>query len=241
MMKFIFAEIFKFRKGKIKFCTIVLFIPIVIAFIIYGFNEKYNNLIIWEGYFNVILNFLNDIVAPIVYGIIAAYIFGHEYETKTMNVMFTYPINRMKLLVSKLVCIFYIIAITLVLAFFTSLILGLLIKHETLSMDLLIYYFVSFLKMIVFHFMLVCITCSVAIWTKSVLPSIIFVISATFANLVVVNTHLAAFYPWSAPVLISPHEGIGRTYIPYALNMISLVVIFLIGLVISIKKYRYVE
>ena len=241
MMKYILAEIFKYRKAKIKFCTIVLFMPTVISFIIYGFNKKYNSLLLWEGYLNVILTFLNDIVAPIVYGIIAAYIFGHEYETKTMNVMFTYPINRMKILFSKLACIFYIIAITLILIFFTSIILGLLLKHESLSMDLFIYYFVSFLKMIVFHFMLVCIICAVAICTKSVLPSIIFVISATFANIVVVNSHLSAFYPWSAPVLLSPHEGVGRTYIPSTLSMISLIAIFLIGIAISIKKYRYVE
>ena len=241
MMKYILAEIFKYRKAKIKFCTIVLFIPTVISFIIYGFNKKYNSLLLWEGYLNVIITFLNDIVAPIVYGIIAAYIFGHEYETKTLNVMFTYPINRMKILFSKLACIFYIIAISLILIFFTSIILGLLLNHESLSMDLLIYYFVSFLKMIVFHFMLVCITCAVAICTKSVLPSIIFVISATFANIVVVNSQLSAFYPWSAPVLLSPHEGVGRNYIPSTLCTISLIFIFLIGIAISIRKYKYVE
>lgn len=95
--------------------------------------------------------------------------------------------------------------------------------------------------MIVYHFMLVCITCAVAIYSKNVLPGIIFVISATFANIVIVNTQLSAFYPWSAPVLLSPHEGVGRIFIPYTLSMISLVVIFLIGLAISIRKYRYVE
>ncbi|ABR34821.1 MULTISPECIES: ABC transporter permease [Clostridium] len=241
MMKYVLAEIFKYRKAKIKFCTIVLFIPTVISFIIYGFNKKYNSLLLWEGYLNVIFSFLNDIVAPIVYGIIAAYIFGHEYETKTMNVMFTYPINRMKLLFSKLACILYIIAITLILVFFTSIILGFLLKHESLNMDLLIYYFIALLKMILYHFMLVCITCAVAIYSKNVLPGIIFVISATFANIVIVNTQLSAFYPWSAPVLLSPHEGVGRIFIPYTLSTISLVVIFLIGLAISIKKYRYVE
>ncbi|WP_242976386.1 hypothetical protein [Clostridium diolis] len=51
---------------------------------------------------------------------------------------------------------------------------------------------------------------------------------------------IKGFYPWSAPVL-RPHEGIGRTFIPSTLSMISLVVIFLIGLAISIRKYRYVE
>lgn len=66
-MKYVLAEIFKYRKAKIKYCTIVLFIPTVIVFIMYRFNKKYNYLIIWEDYFNVILNFLNDIVAPIVY------------------------------------------------------------------------------------------------------------------------------------------------------------------------------
>ncbi|WP_270564966.1 hypothetical protein [Clostridium beijerinckii] len=53
--------------------------------------------------------------------------------------------------------------------------------------------------------------------------------------------YLSAFYPWSAPVLLSPHEGVVRTFIPSTLNMISIVVIFLIGLAISIRKYRYVE
>lgn len=48
MMKYVLAEIFKYRKAKIKFCTIVLFIPTVISFIIYGFNKKYNSLLLWK-------------------------------------------------------------------------------------------------------------------------------------------------------------------------------------------------
>jgi ABC-2 type transport system permease protein/bacitracin transport system permease protein len=40
----------------------------------------------------------------------------------------------MKLLFSKLSCILYIIAITLILVFFTSIILWFLLKHEILNM-----------------------------------------------------------------------------------------------------------
>lgn len=241
MISYIKGEIFKYRKTKVKFCSLVGFIPAIIAFIMYGFNDKYNHLIIWEEYLNLIITFTNDIIAPIVYGIIASYIFGHEYETKTMNILFTYPINRIKILFSKFASILYIIAVNLTSILVAAIILGLFINHESLNRDLLIYYFFALVKMIIYHFMLVIITCAVAICTRSVLSGIIFVISATFLNLVIVNTHFSAFYPWSAPVLLSPHENVGRTFTPSVSLFIVLVICFIIGTIICVKKYKYVE
>ena len=241
MMKYIRNEIFKYRKTKVKFCTLVAYIPVIITFMMYAFNDKYNHIVVWENYLNLILTFTNDIVAPIVYGIIASYIFGHDYETKTMNVLFTYPINRIKILFSKFASILYVIVVNLLSIFIISLILGLILNHKNLGRDLLVYYFVAILKMVIYHFMLVCITCAVAVCTKSVLPGIIFIISATFANIVIINTHVSAFYPWSAPVLLSPHDNVGRTFIPSVSLIISLTIFFIVGITVCIKKYRYVE
>lgn len=164
-----------------------------------------------------------------------------EYETKTMNVLFTYPINRIKILFSKFASILYIIAVNLTLILVTAIILGLFINHESLNRDLLIYYFFTLVKMIIYHFMLVIITCAVAICTRSVLSGIIFIISATFINLVIVNTHFSAFYLWSAPILLSPHENVGRAFTPAVSLFIVLVICFIIGTIICMKKYKYVE
>lgn len=240
MIRFVKEEIFKFRKEKIRYCLLVLCIPTIIVFLMYAFNEKYD-LVEWDGYLNNIITFLNYIVCPIVYGIITAYTFGHEYETKTINILFTYPINRMKILMSKLLFIFLIIGSTLLSILLLSLGLGLLIKHESLTTTTFIYYLGALVKMMVFHFMLICIVSAVAISLKSVLPAIIFIISVSFANLVVVNTKIAVFYPWSAPILLSPHENVGRNYIPSFCCMLSLIIIFIIGVGISIKKYKYIE
>lgn len=240
MIKYINAEIFKFRKSKVKYCMLVSFIPTFIIFFMYACNPKYE-LVEWSGYFNLIITFLNYIVCSIVFGIITSYTFAADYETKNINVIFTYPINRLKLLLSKLIFILIVICITLISIFFCSLVLGLLIKHENFTSKIFLYYFISFIKMIIFHFMLICIISGIAIYTKNILPGIIFVISVSFSNLVLVNTKFSSFYPWSAPLLLSPHENIGRSYISYSASIISLIIIFLIGLAISIKKYRYTE
>ena len=240
MMNYILAEVYKFRKSNVKFALLLLLIPSLITFCMYTFNDKYGA-VTWESYINLICTFLNDIVGPIVFGIVAAYILGHEYETKTMNVMFTYPVNRIKLLFCKIIAIFSIIFVSLMVVLFLSIISGLVPEHEELQMDIVGYYVLSYIKMSIYHFMLASTACAVAICVKSVLPAAIFVISATFINIVVVNSQVAVLYPWSAPVLLSPHENVGRTFVPSKALLIVLLVTFLISLAVSIKKYKYIE
>lgn len=239
-MKYTFAELYKLKKTNVKYALILLLIPSIIAFCVYAFNDKYG-VINWDSYLNLICTFLNDIVAPIVFGIVAAYILGHEYETRTINVMFTYPINRIKILFSKLIAVFFIIFISLMTVLIFSIITGLMTQHEKLDFDTILFFTISYVKMAITHFMLVSATCAFAICVKSVLPAAIFVISATFVNIVVVNTKVAAFYPWSAPVLLAPHENVGRTFVPSKMLFVVLVIVFLISLLISIRKYKYIE
>lgn len=240
MIEYIFAEIFKFNKSKLKYSTLVLYIPNIIVFLMYLINPKYY-LVNWNEYLNLIITFLNYFVCPLAFGIIASYTFGSDYEDKTINVLFTYPIKRVYLLISKLVFILIIITITLISIFFLSLISGLALKHEVFTSKIFIYYFIAFIKMSIFHFMLIFIICGIAIKTKNILPGIIFIIAATLSNLLLVNTKLSSFYPWSAPLLLSPHDNIGRSYIFYTGSIFSLIIIFLIGLAICIKNYRYTE
>lgn len=234
-------EIIKFKKSKVKLCLLILLVPSVIQFIMYAFNDKYNHFVQWEPYLNIIITFLNDIAALIVYGIITAYIFGNEYESKTINVLFTYPVSRIRILFSKLLCILTIITISMMFTFILSIMSGLVLEHEKLTSDIFLYYLWSFIKVIIYQFMLVPITAAISIIYKNILTPIIFCIGASFGNLIIVNTHIAAFYPWSAPVLLSPHENAGRTFTPDFMCFVSLIVIFVIGLFISAKKYRYIE
>lgn len=240
MIEYIFAEIFKFNKSKLKYSALVLYIPNIIIFLMYLINPKYD-LVNWTEYLNLIITFLNYFICPITFGIISSYTFGSDYENKNINVLFTYPIKRVHLLISKLVFILIIITSTLISIFFLSLISGLALKHEVFTSEIFIYYFIAFIKMILFHFMLIFIISGIAIKTQNILPGIIFIISVTFANLLLVNTKLSSFYPWSAPLLLSPHDNIGRNYIFYAGSISSLIIIFLIGLALCIKKYRYIE
>lgn len=240
MIGLIKAEMKKFKKSKIKYCTLVLFIPTIISFLMYAFNEKYDA-VEWKSYFNIIITFLNYIVCSIVYGIITAHTIGSEYETRSINILFTYPINRIKILFSKLLFVFVIIVIALFSVFAISLGSGLIIEHEPITSGIVLCYLFAFVKMMFYHFMLISIVSAVTITTKSVLSSIIFIISVSFANLVVVNTSLSVFYPWSAPLLLSPHENVGRNFIAYNISFISLAVIFVVGLIISIRRYKYIQ
>lgn len=240
MINFVKEEIKKFLKSKVKYSLLILLIPTVISFFMYGFNEKYDG-IEWTEYFNLIMTFLNYIVCSIVYGIVTAYTIGREYESRTINILFTYPINRIKILFSKWLFILSVIFSSLLSVFVISLVGGLFLKHDPITSSIILYYLFGFIKMVVYHFMLIFFVSAVTIIAKSVLAPIIVIVAMSFANLVIVNTNLGNFYPWSAPALLSPHEGIGRAYINYGMAAVSLIVIFAVGLAISIKRYKYIE
>lgn len=231
------TEFIKLKKCKVLWCIpLCSLCPDILIFLMYAVNKKYP-MVIWKDYFTLIEMMINLLIGIGLFSILAGFIFSREYQENTVNSMFTYPISRMQFFVGKLIVMFILIFITLISSFIVSVFLGLIIKHEPLTLSILLYYAKTYIFMAIMHFALIPILAFLSIYNKSIIPPIIVGVSAIALNLIVINTKFNTLFPWSIPTILSPHED-GRTYTNYALGITVLCASFIIGTILSIKNIK---
>lgn len=231
------TEFIKLRKCKVLWCIpLCSLCPNILLFLVYAFNKKFP-IVIWEDYFKDVEMIINMLIGIGLFSVLAGFIFSREYQENTVNSMFTYPISRMQFFVGKLIVMFILIFITLISAFILSVFSGLILKHETLTFSILLYYAKAYIFMVIMHFALIPIVAFLSIYNKSIIPPIIVGVSAITLNIIVINTKLNTLFPWSIPTILSPNEN-GRTYTNYALGITVLCASFIIGTILSIKSIR---
>ncbi|MBB6631886.1 ABC transporter permease [Clostridium algidicarnis] len=231
------TEFLKLRKCKVLWCMpLCAFLPDLLIFSMFALNKKFPT-VIWETYFTDAIMMINMLMAIGLFSLLAGFIFSREYQENTINSMFTYPIGRMQFFISKLIVILILISITIMASFILLVLLGLTIKHEPLTLNILLYYTKAYIFMIVMHFALIPLIAFLGIYNKSIIPPIILAVCAITLNLIVMNTPFNTVFPWSIPTILSPHQN-GRTYTNYTLGIIVLCSTFIVGTVLSIKSIK---
>ncbi|MEF9951952.1 MAG: ABC transporter permease [Clostridium sp.] len=234
MGKLVLAEYIKFKKSSIRFLGLILLVPIVLVTFIYWVNPKY--VFSWNEFIVTITTFENFLVMPFVFGFLGIYIFGSEYESGTIDILFSYPISRSRLFLGKLIFIFICIIIGVLGVLIISILLGLAFKGDELRSGFLVYILIAYLKMVVMHFALVPFMVLLVIISKGIVIPTISLMGVCFFNLVVVNTSINILYPWSIPVIFSPTD-IGREYTNYVLGTIIITIWFLVTFYYTYKKF----
>lgn len=234
MVRLILAEIIKFKKCNIKYCLLVLIIPVILVTFIYHVNPKY--VFDWYEFFVTITTFENFIAAPFVFGFLGIYIFGSEYQGKNIDVLFTYPIKRSKLMLVKYMFIFILILVSFLSVLLLLILFGLTFDKGIMDKQLFISMVFVYIKMVIMHFLLIPIMVFVAIKSKGIVTPVIGLMAVCFLNIVIVNTSVNIIFPWSIPVIFSPSD-VGRTYVNYTLGSTVLISSFLVGLFLTYKKF----
>jgi len=231
------TEFLKLKNCKVLWCIpICSFFPDILVFLMYAANTKYP-IVIWDNYLTNAVMLINVLMGIAFFSILAGFIYSREYQENTVNSMFTYPISRMQFFISKLIVMLIIISITLISSFIVLVFLGLTIKHEPLTLIVLLYYTKVYVFMIIMHFALIPIVAFLGIYNKSIIPPIILGVGAITVSLIIMNTPFNTLFPWTIPTILSPHEN-GRTYTNYTLGIIVLCITFIIGTILSIKSIK---
>lgn len=107
MLKLMQLEIKKFKmRGNLK--GVIIANLIILAFLVMGiFGTKANNELLfsnWNDTFMVTSTFVRATFMIFAAVLISKLIIG-EYRTKTINVLFTYPVNRKKIMLAKLMIV----------------------------------------------------------------------------------------------------------------------------------------
>lgn len=236
------SELIKLKGSKILYVIGCLpIITILLIFCMYAINPKYSiTQTGWAEYYKTIVMFFNLMTGTATFYILTGYIFSREYQEGTQIILFTSPIPKLTFYLGKLIIIFGCIVITMLLLLILPLCLGIFITDLPFTMPLLLQQLKVLSLMAIMHFCLIPIGTFFAIRWKSFLSVVILLCFVLFFNLILVNVPGNVMYPWVVPLLFSPHEGVGRTFINYPVGVISLLCIFAIGFISSIREYQRV-
>ncbi|AZH31736.1 ABC transporter permease [Paenibacillus sp. M-152] len=237
------AECLKLKGTKILFLSVfILIITVSLTFSTFAVSPKFslerNG---WNDYFMDLVSSINLITGYMSYYILTCYIYAREYQEKTHIALFANPVRRTRIYFSKLLVIYMYIAVSLLLAFVLSALLGMLITTRSLTFEIVMYQLGIFTKMIIMHAMLIPTITFFAIRWKKFVPAIMGMCTVMCLNFVLVNTPGNTFYPWTVPVLFSPHGTLGRTYTNVSGGLISICFIFVLGLFLALRSYTRIE
>ncbi|MHB0862252.1 ABC transporter permease [Paenibacillus sp. SEL3] len=237
------AECLKLKGTKILFLSVfILMATVFLTFSTYAINPKLSlDRDGWNEYFMDLVSSINLITGYMSYYILTCYIYAREYQENTHIALFTNPVRRTRIYFSKLLVIYMYIAVSLLLAFVLSAILGMFITARPLTFEIVIYQLGIFTKMIIMHAMLIPIITFFAIRWRKFVPAIMGMCTIMCLNFVLVNTPGNTFYPWTVPLLFSPHGTLGRTFTNVPGGIISICIIFVLGLLLALRSYTHIE
>ncbi|KAF6575732.1 ABC transporter permease [Paenibacillus polymyxa] len=237
------AECLKLKGTKILFLSVfILMATVFLTFSTYAINPKLSlDRDGWNEYFMDLVSSINLITGYMSYYILTCYIYAREYQENTHIALFTNPVRRTRIYFSKLLVIYMYIAVSLLLAFVLSAILGMFITARPLTFEIVIYQLGIFTKMIIMHAMLIPIITFFAIRWRKFVPAIMGMCTVMCLNFVLVNTPGNTFYPWTVPLLFSPHGTLGRTFTNVPGGIISICIIFVLGLLLALRSYTHIE
>ncbi|PES77251.1 ABC transporter permease [Bacillus cereus] len=243
MQSIIKSELIKFKGSKLIYITTALqLIPILLVFLIYAVNPKYSITETgWSEYYKTIYMFFNIMTGTATFYIFGGYIFAREYQEGTNIILFTSPIPKLKFYCGKLLIVFSFIVFTMIILLILPFFLGMLITNLPFTYGLFIQQLKIVSLMAIMHFCLIPIASFFAIKWKSFLSVVLLMCIVLFLNLILVNVPGNVLYPWIVPLLFSPHEGIGRTFINYPIGICSISFIYVVGLILSIYEYKKVN
>ncbi|PDY44686.1 ABC transporter permease [Bacillus pseudomycoides] len=237
------SELIKLKGSKLLYLTTSLqLITVLLVFFIYASNPKYSIAQTgWDEYYQTIYIFFNLMTGTATFYIVTGYIFSREYQEGTNLILFTSPISKLKFYFGKLLIIFSFIVFTMLIILVLPFCLGMLITDLPFTFKLFMRQLKVVSLMAIMHFCLIPIASFIAIKWKSFLYVVTLMCLVLFFNIMLVNSPGNFLYPWIVPLIFSPHEGMGRTFISYPIGTCSILFILILGLTLSIYEYRKIR
>lgn len=153
-------------------------------------------------------------VYVIIFSLIAAYVFSREFTDKTSNILYTYPISRIKIFIGKFITICMLILFVYLIQFLTAylglyIIWGMFPDKEFIINDLKVNIY-----SIVLQFLLIPVPVFIANITKNIIFPIVYGALGTVSGMLLVGSAMsgsiyAQFSPLILPVLPFYHYHMG--------------------------------
>lgn len=247
MFRLLQCEYIKLKRSKFLFIGILG--TLIVPFFVYMkaiadyLSNPNNSISVFSLYDNALM-FLMLLFAPIVLTILGAWIISREYIDGTLKNIFVIPISQITFLCGKL---FFFAILTFMFMFLSWLeiaLLALLCNCFIPIAQLTIPSFLFFFVKMFFGGILLWATqipfLYLTIRTKGFIAPIIAIATTSLINVILSNSRVAGFYPWSASyLLITGH--LSEQGCQKEISIVIILVICLLGIVASLYRFKKEE
>lgn len=247
MLSLLHCEYIKLKRSKflligILGTLIVPFFVMVKAVTNYFSNPK--AVITLFSLYDSALMFLMLLFAPMVLTILGAWIISREYTDGTLKNIFVIPISQTVFLCGKFLFFAIVTFMFMLISWLEILVLALLCNCFIPVTQLTIPSFIFFFLKMLFGGVLLCATQTPFIYltirTKGFITPLIAIAVVSLVNVVLSNSEVAGFYPWSASYLLVIGRLSGQNC-PKEVSICIILIICLLGIVASISRFKKEE
>lgn len=235
MITFIETEFLKLKRSKILFITILgaLFVPFMLDLgITYQTFQDPATVFYFKDGFEVMKQFLFMLLGVEVFAVVTAYLFGREYNERTLKSILITPISKAKYLCGKFIMLFIWTILLVLVSYFGMIAFGLVVGLEGLTYSVFSETIINYLYNGVLLFLTITPFAFFAIWIKSMIPSMIAGGVVTVGNMMIYGRDLAPVFPWTGSFILANGEVSNYAYSETTIALIILAV-FVIGILLS--------
>jgi hypothetical protein len=243
MLNVIYTEIIKLKSSKLLwFIPVFILVPAIMYYSVLSNDQRHNpshflnwNILMHNNYQVVLFGF-----SPLMFSLFIGFLIAREFQEKTINSLFSYPISPVQLLLAKYFVLIPIIFLVLILEYAAMLGIGFSLKHEPMSFEMFWMYNRACLWLSLMTFAFIPFYASVCMVWKSFIPAIAVGLLVLISSEIFENTSYSNIYPWTATMHLL--KGIiDMEQIKYLPSIISLFVIFIVPFTFSLFYYSRMD
>ncbi|MDY4097529.1 MAG: ABC transporter permease [Lachnospiraceae bacterium] len=238
MGELVYCEFLKLKRTKIKVIAFLgMCVPPVLSMFSsirsYISNSEYR-ISLFTLYDNAFM-FLMLLFGPLIFSVIAAYLFSREYTGKTLKMIMIIPISKKRFMSCKFLTLLICI-ITLMLAFWAVILIlcticNIFIGAEQFNIGTALFFLFKIIKGGTLLYFTITPIAYLAFRTRGIIVPMIVAAVIALVNVILSNSPFSGIFPWSAVYFISN----GRTREMLCPAYISLAIILLMTFI----SYKY--
>lgn len=186
-----------------------------------------------DGYFSNATNIMCLFIGLFLSAMISSFIVSREFSDKTINILFTYPISKIQIMIAKIMVIFILLFITYIIHLGTTFLTALIILDEPITSSFTRSTLIMYGKSLLFQFALVPLFFLVASVTKNMIVTIVLGAFSAITNPFILGMEYekAIYSPFVAPTLMFVYNKIAIETIAvssalFIIGLISCIVYF---------------
>ncbi|ABZ84217.1 hypothetical protein HM1_1647 [Heliomicrobium modesticaldum Ice1] len=170
----------------------------------------------WDELFAVAFQINHLLFYPFIFGAVASYVFVQEYQGGAIINLFTLPVSRARIIVSKIITVFLFVMLLSLVSTAVTFLFGWKFTSTPLDWNLFIRNFQLAMETTLMQFMLVPIIICIGLWTKHFVPPLVGAGLFVVLNFVsFVSSSVGPFIPTAIPTfVVLQHVGWNQFFIP---------------------------